>query len=139
MICRCCSESASTCPAAAAATTAATALRLRLLEVLLERANAQEIQVARRGLRAGRVVVRGARVVRHRIAGLDAELFEIERVAGGDLGQPRRPREQLHDFLRAAVHRVHELEVANAEIVFGRGLDEHFFDRRHRRIAARAD
>ena len=29
------------------------------------------------------VVVGGARVVRHRVAGLHAELLEIERVAGG--------------------------------------------------------
>ena len=120
----------------AAATTASAAVRLRLAEVPAERTDAQEIQVARRLLALPRRVVDRARVVRHRVARLDAELLEVEGVAGGHLGQPVAAAEQLDGLLGAAVHRVDELEVANAEVVLGLRLDVHLFDRRRRRVAA---
>ena len=124
--------------AAAAATATAAALRLRLTEVLVERADAQEVQVARRALAALHAVVVGrAREVRHRVARLHAQLFQVERVAGADLGQPVAPGEQLDRLLRPAVDRVDELEIADAEVVLGGRLDEHFLDRRRGRVAPR--
>src|SRR6185295_7817348 len=66
-----------------AATAAAHRLRLRRLEVLLERPDLHEIDVAGRGLRALHAVrVGGLGVVGHEVAGLEAQLLEIDRVTG---------------------------------------------------------
>ncbi|MCA1649633.1 MAG: hypothetical protein LC753_04890 [Acidobacteria bacterium] len=110
----------------------ATAARLRLgaREVLLERAHLQEIHVAGRALGAlHRVVIRRPRVVGDEVPWLHAELLEIERVAGRDLGLPLLPVEQANRLLGRAVDGVHELQIANPEIILGAGLDEYFFDR----------
>ena len=65
----------------AAAATAA-GHRLRRLVVLAERPDLHEVDVARRRLAAGHGVVVGRlRVVRHEVAGLEAQLFEVDRVA----------------------------------------------------------
>ena len=96
MIWRCCLESASDL-SACAAPAATAALRLRLAEVLVERPDSQgSTQIARRRLTAAhRVVVDRARVVRHRVTGLDAELLEVQRVSCRDLGQTIAARKQL--------------------------------------------
>ena len=60
---------------------------------------------------AGAVVVGRARVVRHGVARLDAELFEIERVAGRDLGRRLAAAEEADRLFRAAVHGIHQLQV----------------------------
>ena len=140
MIWRCCSESCSTWPPAAAATAPAAALGLRLAEVLGEGAHAQEVQVARGALGAGgAVVVHGARVVGHRVAHLDAQLLHVEGVAGRHFRQPPLAAKELHHLLFAAVHGVDQLQVAHAEVVHGLGLDEHFLDGRRGGVAARTD
>ncbi len=81
------------------------------------------------------VVVGGARVVRHRVAGLHAKLFEIERVPCGDLGRRLRAVEQPDGLLGAAVHRVDELQVLHRVVVFGLGFDEELLHRRRVGIA----
>src|SRR5262249_51211503 len=79
----------------AAATTAAAGHRLRRAEVLLERANAHEIDVARLAGTALAAVVRGPGVIRDGVAGVDAELLEIERVPRGDVRETALAGEQL--------------------------------------------
>src|SRR5690606_34507874 len=92
---------------AAASAAAASAHRRRGLEVLVEGANAQEVDVARRTLRARHgVVVRRARVVRHGVSRLHAQLLEIERVPGRDLRLRLAALEEPDALLLAAVDRI---------------------------------
>ena len=98
----------------AAAPAAATRLRLRRLEVFLERANLDEVDVARDGLALHGVAVGRLGVVGHRIAGVQAELFEVDGVTGRHFGQ-RLAAEQLDGFLFAAVDRVDELQLFDTE------------------------
>ena len=138
MICRCCCDSAPTSAAAAAAATAAAAHRRRRLEVLAERPDAQEVDVARRPLRpADRVVVGGARVVGHGVAGLHAELLEIERVAGRHFRRRLAAVEEPNRLLGAAVDRVDQLQVPHREVVVGARLDDELLHRRRVGVAAR--
>jgi hypothetical protein len=90
MICRCCSK--------ARRSAAAHHRRLRHRRpstapagTLIEGTDANEVQIAARLMAAVHaVVVRGARVVGHRVARLHAQLFEIERVTGADRWQSLR-------------------------------------------------
>ncbi len=130
MICRCASDSAPTSAAAASAAAATARHRGRRLEVLAERPDAQEVHVAGRLLAAAGVVVGGARVVGHGVAGLHAQLLHVEGVAGGHFLEPLGAAVERHDLLGRAVHRVDELEVLDAEVVVGARLDEELLDRR---------
>ena len=117
--------------AAAATAAAAAGHRRRRLEVLVERTDAQEIDVAARLLRAvDRVVVGGARVVRHRVAGLHAELLHVEGVPGRHFARRLRAVEQRNHLLGAAVDRVDQLQVLHRIVIVGLRLDEEFLDRR---------
>src|SRR5207247_6379862 len=89
---------------AAASAAAALRLRLRLLVVLPELTDLDEVDVAGGALRSfDAVVVGGARVVRHDVARLDAELLEIQRVARAHFRQRLRAVEQLDRLFRTAV------------------------------------
>ena len=99
----------------------------------------EEVDVARRRLRAGdRVVVGGPRVVRHEVARLRRSALR-GRTCGPAVTSVSRllAVEQPQRLLGAAVDRVDQLEILDAVVVFGARLDEHFFDRRRRRVAAR--
>src|SRR6185436_12292755 len=73
-----------TTTAASAATTAR--IRRRAAEFLAERTDAHEVHVAHRRLRSlNRIVIRRLGVVRHEISRLYVQLFEIERMAAGNL------------------------------------------------------
>ena len=112
-------------------------LRLCLLEVLLQWTHAHEVQIAHRLLRAAdRVVIADARVIRHRVARLHAQLLEIERVPRRHVGHPRAAGEQRDRLLRAAVHAVDEVQRLDAVVVLGFRLEEHFLDRGRGGVAA---
>ena len=95
------------------------------------------------------VVVDGARVVRHDVARLQAELLEEERVAGRDLGALAGTRRgERRAALGAAVDRVDEFQPLHAVVVLRGGLDEDLvharraqvspgLDKRHRRAPRR--
>jgi hypothetical protein len=122
---------------AAATATAAARHRRRRLEVLVERTNAQEIDVARRALRAvDRIVVGRLRVIRNGVAGLHADLLHIERVTGGHFAGRPRAAKQRNRFFRAAVDRVDELQVLDRVVVVGLRFNEEFFDRRRVGVAS---
>jgi len=124
----------------AATASAASSLRLRGLVVLLERLHVHEVDVARRRLVAfGAVVVGGLRVVGDEVAGLHAQLLEVDRVAGLHFLQALAGAKELHGLLGAAVHRVEQLHVGDAEVVVGLGFDEDFLDGARRVVATRFD
>ena len=123
---------------AAAATAATTAHRGGRLEVLVERPDAQEIDVARRRFRAGdRVVVGRLGVVRDRVARLHAELFHVEGVAGRDFRRRPRAVEQADGLLGSAVHRIHQLQVLHRIVIVGLRFDEELLHRRGVGVASR--
>ena len=138
MICRCCCDSAPTSAPAPPPPPPPPPIDVRRLEVLAERPDAQEVDVARGALRsAGRVVVGRARVVRHGVAGLHAELLEIERVAGRHFGRRLAAAEEADRLLRAAVDRVDQLQVRDREVVVCARFDEELLHRRGVGVAAR--
>src|SRR5262249_37316935 len=100
---------------AARASTTTHRLGLHGLVVLAERADLDEIDVACRRLRSGnRISVSRFRVVRDEIARLEAQLLQIDRVAGAYLGQRLRPAEQRHGLGRRAVRRIEQLQLLDA-------------------------
>ncbi len=125
-------------PTGAAASTTTATHRGGRLEVLAERPDAQEVDVACRLLgTAGHVVVRGLGVIRHGIAGLHAQLLEIERVPRRHFGRRLAAVVEPDCLLRPAVDRVDELQVLDREVVIGAGLDDELLYRRGIAVAAR--
>ena len=111
----------------AAASPAAGLLRLPVR--LIERADAQEVDVGLRLLPVAAVVAR-AGVVRDEVTRLQLQLLEEERVPGADLAQALAARVQRDRLFRPTVHGVHEIDVRHAVIVARLHLREHFLDRR---------
>jgi hypothetical protein len=113
-------------------------LRIRLAEILVQRPHPNEVHVAGAALRRrDRAVVERPREVRDRITGMNVQLFEVQRVAGGDIRHPLAAAEERDHLLRTTVDAVHQLERFHAVVVLGLGLEEHFLDRRRRCVAAR--
>ena len=78
--------------------------------------------------------VAGADVVADEIARPHVEVLEVQRVPAGHRRRALRNAER-HDLLRAAAHRVHEIERRDAEVVLGLGLDVDFLEQRDATIA----
>src|SRR5262249_30334527 len=110
-------------------------LRLRLLEVLAVWPYLNEVNVTRGRLTAlDRIGVGCARVVGKRIAWSQAEFFQVDSVTGRNFVERLRAAEELHGFLFAAIDRVDQFELLDAEIVGRAGLHEQFFNRGRHRI-----
>src|SRR5439155_14229270 len=91
---------------------------LALTVILRVGPHLEKIDVALRALWAAhRVVVGRTRVVRHYVSGLQLELLEHQRVAGGEVANCARAVMQRHSALRSSVHRVNEVELGHAVIV----------------------
>ncbi len=87
-------------------------------------------------LRASRARLARASVVRHEVARLDVQVFEIQRVRAGDRDSWRRDAQRYHSF-SAAAHGINKLKAVDAEVVFGLGLDVHLFERRYFTVTRR--
>ena len=121
---------------AAATASAAAALRGGRLELLVELADADEIQIARHALAAAHgVVVDRTRVIGNRVARRQLQLLEIERVRGRDLRERLAANQRLGLF-RPAVHRVHQVELLHAEVVVCARFDRELLDGRRDAVAS---
>ena len=69
--------------------------------------------------------------------GCEAQLLEINRVAGGHLRQRLAAAEERDGLLRAAVHRIHHLQLPDPEVVVRLHLGEDFLDGRRAGVAPR--
>ena len=104
---------------------------IRLAVVATKGPDAHEIDVGGdRPPASDAVVVSHLSVVGNQIARLETQLLEVEGVCGRHLLGAPGPVEQIERILRIAVHRIDQLQRAQAVIVLGTDLDEHLFDRR---------
>ncbi len=114
-------------------------LALRRHELVVEGLHFQEVDVAarfRRRLAAADIA--RAHVIGHEIAGRDLEVLEVDHVPAVG-GEPEARAGERHDDLGLAGFLQHQVEAADAEVVVGAGLDQHFFERCDLAIAGRPD
>ena len=121
------------------ATAAAATCLLVLAVVATKRTDRHEVDVRRRLLATpGAGTVSGARVIRHDVTRLQTQFLEEERVTGDEILRPGSAAViQDERFLGLAVDRVHQLHLANAEVIGCLDLDEHFLDVRRPDVTPR--
>ena len=77
------------------------------------------------------------REVRYEVAGRETQFLQVNRVAGAHLLQRFAAAEERDGLLRAAVHRVHHLQLLDPEIVVRLHFGEDFLDGTRARVAPR--
>ena len=98
------------------------ALARGLLELPVEGAHLEEVDVAADRGAAARLRIPRAHVIGEEVAGLQLQVLAEDRVGSGRPGDARRSA-QAHDPLRPPHHAVHQLEAREPEIVDGARLD----------------
>ena len=105
-----------------------------------EGADLNEVEVALHLPGTASLVISSAAVVGDKVARLEFELLEKQRVSCGDLLKTTLFRvKQVDRLLRPTIDRVGQAERADTEIVIGSGFKKHFFDRIRRRVTTRLD
>ena len=115
-------------------------LALRERELLLERPHVEKEDVAAGFIRALAPArdVPCPHVIRHKVAGLDVQVFERQHVVRAHRRLVARDVER-HDLLSAAADRIYELELIDPVVVVGLRLDVHLLEPRYCTVARRFD